>query len=143
MENQDWLKDRVTFIKGLKSATEHQSLLVLLFEKKDRTASDEKNMTALIRAEKAAEKAIKARQAAASLISSEKKSAKIAERKSRNHRIILQGVLFDLAGLENRSRGELLGLLLAASSTDDEQRWASWKLKGDALLAEKSEEEKK
>jgi hypothetical protein len=48
-------------------------------------------------------------------------------------------VLFDLAGLENRSRGELLGLLLAASSSSDEQRWASWKAKGDALLAEKGD----
>jgi hypothetical protein len=76
---------------------------------------------------------------AANLINAEKKAAKEADRKARNHRLILQGVLFDLAGLENRSRGELLGLLLAASTTDDPQRWASWKAKGDALLAEKGD----
>ena len=80
-----------------------------------------------------------ARQDAANLINAEKKAAKEADRKARNHRLILQGVLFDLAGLENRSRGELLGLLLAAATTDDPQRWASWKAKGDALLAEKGE----
>jgi len=46
-------------------------------------------------------------------------------------------MLFDLAGLENRSRGELLGLLLDAATTDDPQRWETWKIKGETLLAEK------
>ena len=49
-------------------------------------------------------------------------------------------MLFDLAGLEHRSKGELLGLLLAAAGTTDDQRWASWKQRGDALLAEKARE---
>jgi len=53
--------------------------------------------------------------------------------------LIQQGVLFDLAGLEQRSRGELLGVLLAAAKTDDTQRWATWKQAGDALLAQKGE----
>lgn len=137
MENSDWLKDRVAYLKGLKSTNDQQALLVLLAEKTNRTAPDEKKMAVLVRAEKAAVRAAKARQEAANLINAEKKTAREAERKARNHRLILQGVLFDLAGLESRSRGELLGLLLAASSTSDEQRWTSWKAKGDALLAEK------
>jgi hypothetical protein len=139
MENNDWLQDRVAYLKGLKSPSDQQSLLVLLAEKQQRTSQDEKKLTALVRAEKASVKAAKARQDAANLINAEKKAAKEADRKARNHRLILQGVLFDLAGLENRSRGELLGLLLAAATTDDPQRWASWKAKGDALLAEKGE----
>ncbi|MCP4820989.1 MAG: conjugal transfer protein TraD [Shimia sp.] len=139
MENNDWLQDRVAYLKGLKSPSDQQSLLVLLAEKQQRTSQDEKKLAALVRAEKASVKAAKARQDAANLINAEKKAAKEADRKARNHRLILQGVLFDLAGLENRSRGELLGLLLAAATTDDPQRWASWKAKGDALLAEKGE----
>ena len=139
MENNDWLQDRVAYLKGLKSPSDQQSLLVLLAEKQQRTSQDEKKLTALVRAEKASVKAAKARQDAANLINAEKKAAQEADRKARNHRLILQGVLFDLAGLENRSRGELLGLLLAAATTDDPQRWASWKAKGDALLAEKGE----
>lgn len=139
MENNDWLQDRVAYLKGLKSPSDQQSLLVLLAEKQQRTSQDEKKLVALVRAEKASVKAAKARQDAANLINAEKKAAKEADRKARNHRLILQGVLFDLAGLENRSRGELLGLLLAAATTDDPQRWASWKAKGDALLAEKGE----
>jgi Conjugal transfer protein TraD len=135
MEKNEWLQDRINYIKGLKSPSDQQALLVVLAEKKQRTSQDEKKLSALLRAEKANVKAIKARQEVANLINAEKKSAKESERKARNHRLILQGVLFDLAGLENRSRGELLGLLLAASSTDDPQRWESWKAKGDALLA--------
>lgn len=140
MENNDWLQDRVAYLKGLKSPSDQQALLVLLAEKQQRTPQDEKKLAAIVRAEKASVKAAKARQDAANLINAEKKAAKEADRKARNHRLILQGVLFDLAGLENRSRGELLGLLLAAATTDDPQRWASWKAKGDALLAEKGEE---
>ena len=140
MENNDWLQDRVAYIKGLKSPIDQQALLVMLAEKQQRTPQDEKKLAALVRAEKASVKAAKARQDAANLINAEKKAIKEADRKARNHRLIMQGVLFDLAGLENRSRGELLGLLLAASTTEDPQRWASWKAKGDALLAEKGEE---
>lgn len=137
MTNDDWLTDRVAHLKGLKSPSDQQALLVLLAGNPHRTPSDEKKLVALVRAEKAAIRAAKARQEAANLINAGKKATREAERKARNHRLILQGVLFDLAGLEGRSRGELLGLLLAASSTSDEQRWANWKAKGDALLAER------
>lgn len=137
---QEWLQDRVAYLKGLKSPNEQQALLVLLAEKPDRNAQDEKKLAALVRAEKAAIRAAKARQEAANLIHAEKRAAKESERKARNHRLITQGVLVDLAGLENRSKGEILGLLLAAAATDDPQRWASWKAKGDAMLAEKSRE---
>ena len=140
MENNDWLKDRVAYLKGLKYPIDQQSLLILLAEKQELTPQDEKKLAVLIRAEKASVKAAKARQVVANLINSEKRAAKEADRKARNHRLILQGILFDLAGLETRSRGELLGLLLDASGTDDPQRCARWKTMGDALLAEKDEE---
>ena len=55
---------------------------------------------------------------------------------SENLRFILQGVLIDLAELETRSRGEILGILLAVATIDDPARWKSWKEKGDAKLAE-------
>jgi hypothetical protein len=93
----------------------------------------------LIRAEQAAERAVKARSAAAKLIQAEKRQAQEAERKARAHRLIQQGVLFDLAGLSASSRGELLGVLLAAAKTEDPHRWAAWKQAGEALLAERGE----
>ena len=139
MENNEWFQDRIAYLKALKSPNDQQALLILLAEKQQRTKQEEKKLTALIRAEKANLRAAKARQAAANLINAEKKAAKESARKARNHRLILQGVLFDLAGLQNHSRGELLGLLLAAATTADPQRWESWKIKGDALLTEKGE----
>lgn len=140
MENDSWLKDRVAHLKGLKTRSDQQELLVLLAEKTNRTPQDEKKIAVLAKAEKAAIRAAKARLDAANLINGEKKAAKEEARRARNHRLITQGVLFDLAGLEGRSRGEMLGLLLAASATEDPQRWASWKAKGDALLASKERE---
>jgi hypothetical protein len=73
------------------------------------------------------------------VIQTSKRQSQKAERKARAHRLIQQGVLFDLAGLAHRGRGELLGLLLAAAKTEDPHRWAAWKQAGDALLAEKGD----
>ena len=137
MENDNWLTDRIAYLKGLKARSEQQELLVLLVDNPAKTAQDSKKLAALVKAERAAIRASKARQEVAILLNAEKRAVKEEQRRARNHRLILQGVLIDLAGLEHRSRGELLGLLLATSTTEDPQRWASWKAKGDALLAEK------
>ena len=60
-------------------------------------------------------------------------------RRARTHRLVQQGILFDLVGLNTRSRGEMLGALIAAiaSAKANPEHWASWKAKGDAMLAEK------
>ncbi|CDH45448.1 conjugal transfer protein TraD [Candidatus Contendibacter odensensis] len=139
MNRDEWLQSRVTYLKNLKARTEHQQLLVLLADKPDRSVAENQLFAALIRVEQANDRATQARLAAAKLIQTSKRQSQQAERKARAHRLIQQGVLFDLASLEHRSRGELLGLLLAAAKTDDPQRWAHWKEVGDALLAEKSE----
>ena len=139
MNRDEWLMNRVAFLKGLKSSTEPQQLLVLLAEKPDRSAADNQLLAALVRLEQANDQAAQARLAATKLIQANKRQSAKAERKARAHRLIQQGVLFDLAGLAHRSRGELLGLLLAAAKTEDPQRWAAWKQAGDALLAEKGD----
>ena len=139
VNRDEWLQNRVMYLKSLKARTEHQQLLVLLTEKPDRSAADNQLLAALIRLEQANDRAAQARVAAAKLIQDSKRQSQRAERKARAHRLIQQGVLFDLAGLEHRSRGELLGLLLAAAKTEDPQRWAHWKEAGDALLAEKGD----
>ena len=139
MNRDEWLQSRVTYLKNLKARTEHQQLLVLLADKPDRSVAENQLFAALIRVEQANDRAAQARVAVAKLIQAGKRQSQQAERKARAHRLIQQGVLFDLAGLEHRSRGELLGLLLAAAKTDDPQRWAHWKEAGDALLAQKGE----
>ena len=141
MNRDEWLMNRVALLKGLKSCTEPQQLLVLLAEKPDRSAGDNQLLVALIRLEQANDRAAQARVAAAKLIQSSKRQSAKEERKARAHRLIQQGVLFDLAGLAHHSRGELLGLLLAAAKTEDPGRWAAWKQAGDALLSEKGDAE--
>ena len=139
MKRDEWLTNRVAYLKSLKARTEPQQLLVLLAEKPDRSAADNQLLAALIRLERANDRAAQARVAAAKLIQSSKRQSAKAERRARAHRLIRQGVLFDLAGLAHRGRGELLGVLLAAAKTDDPQRWAAWKQAGEALLAEKGD----
>ena len=139
MNRDEWLQQRATYLKSLKARTEPQQLLVLLAEKPDRSAADNQLLTALIRLEQANDRAARARVAAAKMIQASKRQSAKAERKARAHRLIQQGVLFDLAGLAHRSRGELLGLLLAAAKTEDPSRWAHWKETGEALLAEKGD----
>ena len=139
MNRDEWLTNRVTYLKSLKARSEPQQLLVLLAEKPDRSAGDNQLLAALVRLEQANDRAAQARVAAAKLIRDGKRQSQRAERKARAHRLIQQGVLFDLAGLAHRSRGELLGLLLAAAKTEDPQRWVHWKEAGDALLAEKGD----
>lgn len=58
---EEWLSAKIAYINGLKSPSEQQRLLVLLAEKKNRTTTDEKTLSALIRAEKTAEKAAAAK----------------------------------------------------------------------------------
>ena len=139
VKRDEWLTDRVAYLKRLKARTEHQQLLVLLAEKPDRSAADNQILAALIRLEQANDRAAQARVAAAKLIRDGKRRSAKEERKARAHRLIRQGVLFDLAGLAHRGRGELLGLLLAAAKTDDPNRWAHWKEAGEALLTEKGD----
>ena len=139
MNRDAWLQQRVRVLKNLKTRTEPQRLLVLLAEKPDRSAAENQMLAALIRVEQANDRAAQARVAVAKLIQASKRQSAKAERKARAHRLIQQGVLFDLAGLESRSRGELLGVLLATAKTDDPHRWATWKQAGEALLAEKGD----
>ena len=46
MNNDEWLNDSVKYLKGLKSINEQQELLVLLDEKPNKTAQDDKKFNA-------------------------------------------------------------------------------------------------
>jgi hypothetical protein len=139
MADNEFLTDRIKYIKGLKSPSEQQSLLVTLAEMPERTASDDRKLAALLKAEKAQLRALRARSEVQRLVNAEKEAA----RKARNHQLFEVAGLLSLAGLLDKTtgkpltdRGELLGALLAIAETPaDDPRRASWKRKGDALLA--------
>ena len=133
--NARWLADRVAYLRQLKAPSEPQRLLMMLAEKPDRSPADDRNLAVLVRAEKADERFAKLRASAARVVSEEKAAA----RKARNHRLIQQGLLFDLVGLESRDPAELAGALAGLAEVDDPARWAQWKTKGQAVLARKTE----
>ncbi|ECV5707785.1 hypothetical protein F2K45_24465 [Salmonella enterica subsp. enterica] len=147
MENDIWLKDRVAFLKSLKSRTEQQELLIMLVENIERTAQDTKKLVALAKAEKANVRAVKARLEAANLINAERKATAEAERKARDHEMYQAAGLLSLAGLVDRKtgkptldRGELLGALLGLAKVPPyDPRRADWKRAGDAMLVEKED----
>ena len=138
---REWLEDRVAYIRGLKSPNDHQRLLLLLNDKKDATDDDRRKLVALIRAEKAAEKAQRAKASVAKIVNAEK----LAERKNRDHQLdqsagllILAGLVDTKTGKPTLDRGELLGALLGLAKVPaDDARRSDWKRAGDALLADK------
>lgn len=137
-KNDDWLTGRLTYIRGLKSPSAHQRLLLLLVEQPQRTAEDERKLSALVKAERAAERALQARALAARVVDEDKK----ASRKARDHELyqaagllILAGLVDTKTGLPTGDRGELLGALLGlAQVSADDPRRADWKRAGDTFL---------
>lgn len=133
--NAQWLLERVEYLRKLKAPSEQQRLLMQLAERPDRSPADDRHLAVLVRAEKADERLAKLRASAARVVSEEKTTA----RKARNHRLIQQGLLLDLVGLESRDPAELAGALADLAEVDDSARWVQWKIKGQTILARKTE----
>ncbi|WP_176050835.1 conjugal transfer protein TraD [Burkholderia sp. BCC1644] len=138
----EWIEHRVAYIRGLKKPTDRQRMLLLLTEKRFRSADDQRKLDTLIKAEKAEERAQKARAEAARVVT----AVKQAERKARNHELykvagllILAGLVDSATGKPLRDRGELLGALLdMAERKRDEKTVREWKRAGDARLDERA-----
>lgn len=135
----EWIKERAAYIRGLKTPNDQQRLLLLLLDKGEKTADDNRKIAVLVKAEKAAERALKARATAARIVNADK----AAERKARDRELyqcaglmILAGLVDSATGKPKLDRGELLGALQAlATAPADDPRRNDWKRAGDALLA--------
>ncbi len=114
---------------------------MLLAEKSDRTTDDERKLAALVRAERAADRAARAKADAARILNADK----VAQRKARDRELynvagllILGGLVDSKRGTPTMDRGELLGALASLSKVPaDDPRRAEWKKTGDKLLAGK------
>ena len=142
MTQDKWLNERLAYIRGLKATNDQQRLMLMLAEKGTLSADESRKLNALIRAEKAAERAQKARADVARIMNAEKALL----RKARDHELyqsagllILAGLVDTKTGIPTMDKGELLGALvsLANANTPAEKR-AEWKARGDALMASKS-----
>lgn len=137
-----WLAAKINYIKTLKTPNAQQQLLLLLAEKPNLENSDKKKLTILVKAEKAIDRANKARTSAAAMIQSEKKAEVKALRAKRTHELCESAGLMSMAGLIDKITGkptidiaELLGALLglAAVPANDSRR-NQWRQAGHALL---------
>lgn len=161
MAHDKWLTARLAYLRGLEAPGPQQRQLLLLADKLMRTPADARILTALIRAEAAAERAQKTREEAARIVEADKEALRILNADREALRIleadrgatpgpddlelynaaqllILAGLVDSITGLPVFDRGELLGALLElAKVTAEDPRRREWKRAGDALLAEK------
>ena len=106
--NIDWLSEKITYISALKNPSYAQKLLLELAKIPYRTPDQEKKLNALIKAEKAIDRANKQKVAVRKLLNAEKE----AESKARTRHLIQLGALFEIANLDQQDTTELLGILL-------------------------------
>ena len=114
-----WLQARLAYIRGLKQPTDQQRLLLLLADLPAKTPDQDRQLAALIRAERAAERYARARGAAARVVDAEKRAA----RKARDHELYKSAGLMIMAGLVDSRTGQpvhgvdvLLGALAAVAN---------------------------
>jgi hypothetical protein len=140
------IETHIANLRQLEKLSTEQRILILLYDKTDRTPKEDRDLKALIRSEKAQE-AVKEAKAKAS--EAKARSSKIAKRerdakdKERTHNLIQSAGLLIKAGLVDTKTGnptwdkaELLGALasMAKAEINDAKR-QEWKEKGVALLA--------
>lgn len=133
MMSEQWLVNRVAYIKGLKNPSVTQKTLVELFEipEGQRTPTNVKHLNTLIKAERAADKAASAQRAAKKVLTEDQAK----KRKERTHKLVQLGALFEVAGLDNHNPAALLGVLLkAAEVSTDDQKWDIWADQGQMVL---------
>jgi hypothetical protein len=133
MTGMTWLESHVMYLRRLKTRTEAQELLMLLGQQRELTSIERKKLDALVKAEKAAQRAAKAKSAVSKLIQDEKKKAAEVKSKTKAQRLEELGNLVYLAGVQDRSPGEILGALLTLGGMDS-ARWEAWKTAGDSVL---------
>lgn len=140
--NEAWVRERVAYIRALKSPSAQQRLIAELHEKPDLEPAEERKLTVLIRAEKAQQRAVEARAKATALLSAEKNAVAKAERKERDHELYKSAGLMSLARLVDKKTGKptidvgaLVGALIEISELPrDDPKWQKWKRTGNAFL---------
>lgn len=136
--NAEWLAERLQFIRSLKSPNDQQKMLLMLSDKADKTADDDKKLAVLIKAEKAADKAQQAQAEFKKLMQAEKR----AERKARDHELynsaglmIVAGLVDTKTGKPTMSKAKLVGALASlAQVPPDHHKWGEWEKTGTKLL---------
>lgn len=136
-DKKDWLASHIQHLSELKAPSDTQKLLLLLAAK-NRTQAEERTFAAIVKSEKALERAKKAQTEVASLLATEA----AAERKARTHKMIQLGLLFSYAELDESPRELLMGLLLMGAKTDELNRQKLSQIGADFLAKKEPKKEK-
>jgi hypothetical protein len=138
-KHAEWLSERVKFIKGLRSPTETQKMLVELAEVESPSKQEMKQIDALVRLEKINEKADEAKSAALRMLNARREE----QRKLRTQQLIELGGVVTMVDF-SMDRGTLAGALLWALDqfgTDDDLQH-TLKKRGDAFIFQRENEKK-
>ena len=127
-KTKTWGEKHIDMLKAQKTRNELQEMIVVLSEQPEKA----NQLEVLLKSERAKERAKNAERAASKLLG----ASKAAERSARTHRLIQLGLLIEYAGLENRCRGAILGVLISSAQYKPEQ-WDSLRGLGERRLAEK------
>ncbi|HID8404862.1 TPA: conjugal transfer protein TraD [Serratia marcescens] len=139
MRNNEWLQNRLDYLRGLRKPTAQQQLLMALADLPQRSSKEQRRLDVLVRAERFAEKAQKARGEANRVLSEEQRQL----RKKRDHALYRAAGLLGVAGIVDTVTGELLidaGVLVGAlvylteGGLGDLNRF---KASGDRLIADR------
>lgn len=139
MQKKEWIENRLQYIRGLKSPNEQQRLMLELAERDELTSKEQRTFNLLVRAEKTAERALKAKADVARVLSTEQRE----QRKKRNHELYKAAGLMSLAGVVDKKTGKLsvdagmlVGLLSALKMKNQSiAGLEAYKAQGDAILA--------
>ncbi|MGB0848888.1 MAG: conjugal transfer protein TraD [Thiolinea sp.] len=142
MTNAEWLQQRIEYIKGLNKPTAQQELLLLLNNKSNKTAVDDRKLAAVVKAERADEKAQQAKADVKRIMNAEKRAA----RKARDRELYNTAGLLIVAGLVDTKTGkptidkaELVGALASlAKLPEQHEKRSEWKQEGTRLLDERA-----
>jgi hypothetical protein len=134
MDNE-WVAKKAIYLQSLKSQSASQKELLDLIQRRDSlNPQEERVFRSLITAERASDRAQKARAQATKLLQSKTE----AERKARTRSLIQVGGLVEIAGLADVDKGALLGsLMFVAEHLQHPDKHQAWKAKGDAVLQER------
>lgn len=143
---KDWLKSQIEHLKGLKSPTDQQKLLIALAEQPSLTDLEKRKFEALVKSERAQVRAREARKAANRILNAERIAESKLARKNRTHEMMKSAGLLSLAGLIDKNSGipnsdisELVGALISLNETlqklpKNDPRRLGWIEKGSAAL---------
>ena len=134
-KTKKWRDTYIASLKQLTSPTQAQKLILELDGNPSRTPRESRDLDTLLRAEEAREKMVAISLRASKIARTAATNREKTKNEIRNKRMIDQGLLVELAQLHERTDAELLGVLLAAASTTDADRWASWAKHGAQRLA--------